>query len=389
MEPIKLKSEPLLDTLLIVFPVTIQIYNIVASKLGVQTLDGNLISLVFLFIASIYLFLKHTYILTTIKEFKLAVLFSITSLPAILFHMGSDIDAIARSFCSIGFVPLGFAIGAILSLSYKTANDKKKFIYNFLLLIPIFSVTIMMQSMQTLMDGTDFGRDAILSVSIFLPLILAINIKYLRGILLIPILYWSIISAKRTSILCVLLAYIFLMLPNILNISIRNCFRFIFAITFFFIVVNIAYNKYTNFAEQIDFIIERFENPEDNASNNARIDMYERTYSAFRSSSFAKQLFGHGYKAVEKDLFGNPSHNDLLEILYDFGLIALIIYIIFLFKLLLNGFKLLYINRNNFLLSFTMCNIFLLSMINCMITNPVFVFINMFCAGFSLNYYQE
>ena len=74
----------------------------------------------------------------------------------------------------------------------------------------MFSVTAMMQSMPMLIVGTDFGRDAILAVSIFLPLILATKGKCLKGILLIFVTYWSIISAKRTAFLCVGLVFLFL-----------------------------------------------------------------------------------------------------------------------------------------------------------------------------------
>lgn len=46
------------------------------------------------------------------------------------------------------------------------------------------------------------------------------------------------------------------------------------------------------------------------------------------------QLLGHGYRSSVSVLGGVPPHNDILEILYDFGAIPLFVYIIILLRLL-------------------------------------------------------
>ena len=253
----------------------------------------------------------------------------------------------------------------------------------------MFSVAIMIQSMPVLVERSDFGRDAILAVSIFLPIILNIKNMYLKNIFLIIVLYWSIISAKRTSLLCVGLAFAFLIISNILHVSGKNFVKFIVVLAIGGSITLFAYNKYPEFALQTDYIIERFEDPKDNDSNKERMDMYAGTYSAFLTSSTLEQLFGHGYMAVYNDLYGRPTHNDLIEILYDYGLIALVIYLIFIILLFIRGFKSFISNKKDIFLLFTICNLFLLSMINCMITNPAFVFVNMFCIGFSFNCLQQ
>nr|WP_310508631.1 O-antigen ligase family protein [Bacteroides faecis] len=197
------------------------------------------------------------------------------------------------------------------------------------------------------------------------------------------------ISAKRTAFLCVGLVFLFLFLSNMLSITIKSLFRFMGITIVLFGVGYYSYTNYPDFATQADLIIGRFEDPEDNESNRERIDMYQRAYTAFLSSTLLEQLFGHGYKAIERDLYGRPTHNDLLEILYDYGLISLIVYLLFLINLLAHGINMFRANKQNIYLLFTIFNLLLLSMMNCMITNPVFVFVNNFCIGFSLNYFQE
>ena len=371
------------ELFLIILPLSVQIYNIVASKLGVEPFPGNLVSLVVLLAASIFVYFRHSKLLYGIIEYKIAILFTIVSIPVILSHWDSDIDNIVRSLCSVIFVPLGFVIGVIIKSEIQ--NTDKSTFCSLLLLLPMLCIAPMIQSIPMLVEGTEFGRDAILAVSIFLPIILSVRNKYLKGIFLTMILYWSITSAKRTSLLCIGFAIIFLIIANILNVSGKTFVRFIAVLALGVTVAYFAYNKYPEFALQTDYIIERFKDPKDNDSNRERIDMYAGTYSAYSSSSIIEQLFGHGYMAVVNDLYGRPTHNDIIEILYDYGLIALAIYLIFIIKLFIRGFRSFWSNRQDIFLLFTMCNLLLLSMINCMITNPAFVFVNMFCIGFSIN----
>lgn len=52
----KIEKGVLLEILLIVLPLTVQIYNIVASKLGVHPFAGNLITLVILLMTALFVF---------------------------------------------------------------------------------------------------------------------------------------------------------------------------------------------------------------------------------------------------------------------------------------------------------------------------------------------
>ena len=137
-----------------------------------------------------------------------------------LFNLESDSEYIVYALCSVLFVPLAFMNGLIISA--KVANNGNMLWCDLLLLLPMFSVAAMMQSMPMLLIAADFGRDAILAVSIFLPLILTTKGKYLKILLLILVSYWSVISAKRTAFLCIGIAFLFLVLSDMFSITKKN-----------------------------------------------------------------------------------------------------------------------------------------------------------------------
>ena len=114
------------DLLLIILPLSVQIYNIVATKLGVEPFPGNLVTLVVLVAASLFVYFRHSKLLYGIIEYKIAILFAVVSIPAIISHWDSDIDNIVRSLCSVVFVPLGFSIGVIIRSKIQN-TDKSTF----------------------------------------------------------------------------------------------------------------------------------------------------------------------------------------------------------------------------------------------------------------------
>ena len=80
-------------------------------------------------------------------------------------------------------------------------------------------------------------------------------------------------------------------------------------------------------------IRERFVSLEDDRGS-GRIDVFRHTISMISRSHFLELLFGHGWDMVRVDSNLNLSaHNDHLEILYDFGLVSYIFFLIFYIRL--------------------------------------------------------
>lgn len=89
-------------------------------------------------------------------------------------------------------------------------------------------------------------------------------------------------------------------------------------------------------------IVQRFyQLSEDGGSG--RDVIWEMVRSGLRESSFMGKLFGRGFGAVSRivmiDNRGIKAHNDYLEILYDYGIIGMLIYGIFILGLIKLGLK--------------------------------------------------
>lgn len=98
------------------------------------------------------------------------------------------------------------------------------------------------------------------------------------------------------------------------------------------------------------------------------------------SSSLFGQLFGLRYKAIEKSLYGRPTHNDLLDFCMGVGSNVFGYISLFLYQLLLvRGMRSFGDNRKTSLL-IAQC-VFLTIICDGRlydIMNPAFVFVNMF-----------
>lgn len=81
---------------------------------------------------------------------------------------------------------------------------------------------------------------------------------------------------------------------------------------------------------------------------NGRNVIWENVINGFRNSSLDKKLFGHGYHAFRfyqyqgylSFLNGNLAHNDYLNTLYDYGVVGLTVYVLFLLSIVRELFKL-------------------------------------------------
>ena len=67
--------------------------------------------------------------------------------------------------------------------------------------------------------------------------------------------------------------------------------------------------------------------------SNGRDEIYTYIFNREDNASFIQFLIGNGYYGVHKD-FGKHAHNDFLEILYDFGIFALLAYVVFLWQII-------------------------------------------------------
>ncbi|KKO91164.1 hypothetical protein AAW12_11580 [Sphingobacterium sp. Ag1] len=168
------------------------------------------------------------------------------------------------------------------------------------------------------------SNDAIFSIVVFIPFLFLFEKKRLRLLLTVVIMICTVMSQKRSAILVVNFS---ILLALILYYSERSKARLIFIGLFLALLAFNFLNEIENIGF-VDSVLHRFENSSDNGRN----EINEELLGKISKRDGIETFFGLGYAATIRDI-GIPSHNDFLEILYDYGIIALIIYIVSLMYL--------------------------------------------------------
>lgn len=150
-------------------------------------------------------------------------------------------------------------------------------------------------------------------------------IKY---IVILVVLLFVLMSAKRGAILCTifeLFVYLYFVYFRGKKISMTKKIATLITLSIIvtFIVNNFGEETYTYQR------INRTFNPEDELDvASGRDFIYARYMEAYWSSDAGQLLFGHGFNATI-DIFGLHAHNDWIEILVDYGLMSAVIYLMF------------------------------------------------------------
>lgn len=117
-----------------------------------------------------------------------------------------------------------------------------------------------------------------------------------------------------------------------------------------------------------------------------RLEIYKSVLEGFGESSFFQKLFGHGYNGVASDavivkvngwdtsLTATSAHNDFLEVLYDYGILGLILYIAMIIRMFRFAIRLKKIDFHYFRMYLSAMIIFLtMSMVSHLIIYPTYI----------------
>jgi len=165
-----------------------------------------------------------------------------------------------------------------------------------------------------------------------LPLLLCIKNKAINIISLIVTLFVVFTSLKRGGIIAFAFGLISYLYTKYISLSksysknkLINIIIFLLALGMMFILIKYI-NNYTD-----GVMLERFNSISDDEGS-GRIDIWKRVITLISQSSFIGLLLGHGWDAVYSNM-GISSHNDFLEILYDFGLFGIMLYMHMIYKI--------------------------------------------------------
>ena len=179
-------------------------------------------------------------------------------------------------------------------------------------------------------------------LSIFiLPWILCVNKKYHLLILLLCSLL-AFLSMKRSVMLAFLMIWIMYLFFTYKNKSrFVNVWPFVFSLLTLFILYDTINGMMGN------ALSERVFREETDEGRN-RLAIYEVTTAMILESDLTSLLLGHGHYGVYKDsILQISAHNDLLECIYDYGLVIFLFYIYLWFYLFRRCFQL-YKSKSSF-----------------------------------------
>lgn len=307
-------------------------------------------------------------------------------IPAMVYNTTSDVSDF-YGVLSVAFVPLGIITGKHFYKIYDSSSKSDRVL--FLTISPAIIGLIWIFLMSRSFEIRNMGRDYIFSVVIFLPLVFYIKSPILKYGLLLIILYVVIISTKRTALMVVSCSTIIYMFSHLRLKKMKVKFlvpTFVVIICLLFMVHSL---KQGTAKDALDVTVERMSNLNDESAED-RENIYTMVFSRIEESSLYSFVFGHGYNAVSKDIFGHPAHNDYLEIIYDYGVIAMIFYVILLLRILqlfIRNLKYKIIPLgDNMQIFISFVSFVLFNSMNCVITNVVYMYVCMYCIGWSLEF---
>ena len=298
------------------------VVNYALSKLELSGLPGvRYVELLFLFLCCViipFIINKHQSSLS-----KLLLSFAICCIPSLF---ASDQYSLSFYNLTTLFVPfLSYQVGSAIS-QQEGINKSRKYII-FIVAIVIVLVIAANQYIvnpMTLVVGRDFAF-ALVVLSSFLFLIKNQVLKIVLQILTLLVIF---ISIKRSLILGMVLA---LILYYFISIYWNKKYKLgtKMWLTLLIVILGFGAFAYIGTVQDInDSIEERFMNMSEDGGS-GRDYIYEVIIDKIDASPTSQLLFGHGYNAVATKIFEHPAHNDVLEIMYDHGLIAVLIWIAF------------------------------------------------------------
>ena len=206
-------------------------------------------------------------------------------------------------------------------------------------------IFIYLKTMEVLNIG---NVNLVYYVFCFLPFVLCVKKKNIKIIFLLMISFSILISMKRTAFLAFVVA---LFVSYIIDMHIMGKERkkklINTLVIFLIIITGVFMYNYIVDAFNLDIILRLQKLLTDGGSG--RDIIYRSVWHYQLNSTAGEWLIGRGYNGVSNtsaaglgNLFFSSSaaHNDFLEILYDYGIIGLSIYLLFCIKLIKHSIKL-------------------------------------------------
>ena len=235
-------------------------------------------------------------------------------------------------------------------------------------------IFIVIKILLTIYYGLFSASNDIYYVVLLFPLLVLIKNKYLRYIFFALCFLLALYSFKRGAQLCVLMALVIYLITELRSVK-RNIFRTIFLICIIVGGAWTAFNYVNNSTE--GHVMERISEMEESGGS-GRESIYQEVIKEYSSKPFYEQIIGVGMNGVRtkyhitnnKDGRNYSAHNDFLEMLVDYGVIGLLLYILIIISFisemmysrgrgLLSMFQLSLISLSSFIIMSLISHLFL------------------------------
>lgn len=218
-------------------------------------------------------------------------------------------------------------------LTRKKSLTTNKLIF-FAILLMIFNYINMIRNRATLMNMLDYEAQGMQMATgyVFTALIiyslLIDNIKY-RIIYIVPLLVFTMLSAKRGAIILALILTFCILYQTYITQSKRLK---ISNVIILIAILCIASIFVVNFISSDEFLMNRLHKTLEGDSSN-RQDMYPILLSIIGSTDSLIDLFIGRGPAQSVNLLGNYAHNDWFEAMIDFGIFFTVAMIVFYYRM--------------------------------------------------------
>lgn len=164
--------------------------------------------------------------------------------------------------------------------------------------------------------------NAIFTPLLSVPILMIKDDRRYRFFVLLLISFLVLISMKRSCIIIIAISWLAYGLPLL---KLKNK---LIAMVMVVLLVGAGFLIFTKMNNALGGQIENRINREETDTGKNRLAIWGVTWMMIEQSSIQGYIVGHGHMSVKKDSFLEISaHTDILEVIYDYGLIAFVLYL--------------------------------------------------------------
>lgn len=240
----------------------------------------------------------------------------------LLFSYGTQ--DVVSALLEVSYCPLLFLL-FFVSIRQKPERFHKTNIIFFLLLAFTVPLFILVLNFQNRLSVSTFSLlNDVYFLLLLLPWVLLYPKIQWKSIGILVIIIAVLLSMKRTALLSLVVALVIYFLLERIRVRRLIDGRFLFGV-FAFAAIMLPLYSYID-TQTDSYLLSRISSSSDDKGS-GRVDIYNEVIKLQNESNISSWVIGHGHNRVVKSTSEFVSaHNDWLEVLFDYGLVGLVLY---------------------------------------------------------------